>query len=63
MTKELIQTLAAQPMNNLRALNHMAADILAVAAERNLTKLDESLFFELFASTPTKTRRTKTSQP
>ena len=62
MTKELIQTLAAHSINNLRALNHMAADILAVAADRNLTKLDESLFLELFAPTPAKTRRTKTSQ-
>ena len=62
MTKELIQTLAAHSINNLRALNHMAADILAVAADRNLTKLDEALFFESFAPTPAKTRRTKTSQ-
>jgi hypothetical protein len=63
MNKELIRTLAAHSMNNLRALNHMAADILTIAAERNLTRLDESIFFELFAPTPTKSRRTKTSAP
>jgi general secretion pathway protein A len=59
MTPELIQTLAAHSLNNLRVLNHMAADMLAAAAERNLTRLDESLYFELFSPTPSKPRRNK----
>jgi general secretion pathway protein A len=61
MTPELIQTLAAHSLNNLRVLNHTAADMLAVAAERNLPRLDESLYFELFSPVPSKPRRNKTS--
>lgn len=56
MTSELIQTLATHAAGNLRALNHMAADILALGAERNLPRLDEALFFELFTPAA-KTRR------
>ncbi len=63
MTTELIQTLAAHALNNLRVLNHMAAEMLAAAAARNLPRLDESLYFELFAQTLTKPRRSKVSQP
>ena len=61
MTPELIQTLAAHSLNNLRVLNHMAAEMLAAATERNLPRLDESLYFELFSPAPSKPRRTKTS--
>jgi len=61
MTPELIRTLAAHALNNLRVLNHMAAEILAAATDRNLPRLDESLFFELFSPAPSKPRRTKTS--
>ena len=59
MTPELIQTLAAHSLNNLRVLNHMAAEMLDAAIERNLTRLDESLYFELFSPTPSKPRRNK----
>lgn len=61
MTPELIQTLAAHSLNNLRVLNHMAAEMLAAASERNLPRLDESLYFELFSPEPSKPRRTKTA--
>ena len=61
MTIELIQTLAAHSLNNLRVLNHTAADLLNAAAERNLPRLDESLYFDLFAQASSKPRRTKTS--
>jgi general secretion pathway protein A len=57
MTKELMRTLAAHAANNLRVLNQMAAELLAVAAQRNLPRIDESLFFELFTPTGTKSRR------
>ena len=59
MTPELIQTLAAHSLNNLRVLNHTAAEMLAAATERNLPRLDESLYFELFSPAPSKPRRNK----
>ena len=59
MTPELIQTLAAHSLNNLRVLNHMAAEMLDAATERNLPRLDESLYFELFSPAPAKPRRNK----
>jgi type II secretory pathway predicted ATPase ExeA len=49
MSRPLIQTLAAHAANNLRVINHMAAELLGAAAEKNLPRIDESLFFELFA--------------
>ena len=57
MTTELIRTLAAHAANNLRVLNQMAAEMLSAAAERNLPRIDESLFLELFSPTGTKPRR------
>jgi type II secretory pathway predicted ATPase ExeA len=62
MTPELIQTLSAHSLKNLRVLNHMAADLLTAAAERNLPRIDESLFFEIFTPVESKPRRTKTSK-
>jgi len=57
MSPELIQTLAAHAANNLRVINHMAAELLGVAAEKNLPRIDESLFFELFTPKGPKQRR------
>jgi type II secretory pathway predicted ATPase ExeA len=57
MTDELIRTLAAHAANNLRVLNQMAAELLAVATERNLPRIDDSLFLELFAPTGSKPGR------
>jgi type II secretory pathway predicted ATPase ExeA len=51
MTQELIEALAAHSANNLRMLNQMAAELLNAAAERNLPRIDASLFFELFSPT------------
>ncbi|MCF8025577.1 MAG: ATP-binding protein [Desulfobacteraceae bacterium] len=59
MTTELMQTLAAHAAGNLRVLNQMAAELLAAAAERNLPRIDESLYFELFSASGPKTRRKK----
>lgn len=56
LTAELLRTLSAHAANNLRVLNQMAAELLAAAAERNLMRIDESLFFELFAPTGPKPR-------
>ena len=57
MTAELIRTLAAHAANNLRVLNQMAAELLATAVERNLPRIDESLFFEFFSATGSKPSR------
>ncbi len=54
MTTELIRTLAAHAANNLRVLNHMAAELLAAAVKKNLPRIDESMFFELFSPTASK---------
>ena len=60
MSAELIRTLAAHAANNLRVLNQMAAELLAAAVKRNLPRIDESLFFELFSPTASKPPRNMT---
>jgi general secretion pathway protein A len=50
MTTELMQILSAHAAGNLRILSHMAAELLAVAAERDLPRLDEALYFDVFTS-------------
>jgi len=57
MSEELKNTLAAHAANNLRVLNQMAAELLVAAAQRNLPRMDESLFFELFSPASTKSHR------
>ncbi len=51
MTPELIQAMTTHAAGNLRVLNQMAAELLAAATEQNLTRIDESLFLELFSTT------------
>jgi type II secretory pathway predicted ATPase ExeA len=48
MTKELVDILAEQSAGNLRAMTTMAAQLLETAAEKELPRLDEKLFFETF---------------
>ena len=62
MTGELMQTLAFHAAKNLRVLNQMAAELLSVAAQRDLPRIDESLFFELFSPTGSKIRRNQTKK-
>lgn len=62
MSTELMHTLAAHAANNLRVLNQMAAELLAAAAERDLPRVDESLFFDLFSPTGSKSRRNHTKK-
>jgi len=52
LTPELVQTLVTHAAGNLRVLTHMAAELLAVAAERNLPRLDEALYFQVLAPAP-----------
>jgi general secretion pathway protein A len=49
MTPQLRQTLCDHAAGNYRVLTTMAAELLAVAAQRDLVKLDEKLYLEVFA--------------
>jgi len=48
LTPELAQTLCDHAMGNYRVLTTMAAELLAAAAQRELPRLDEKLYLELF---------------
>ena len=62
MSDELILTLSGHAANNLRVLNQMAAELLAEAAQQNLPRIDESLFFKLFSPQTNKPRRGRRSK-
>ena len=49
MTPQLRQTLCDHAAGNYRVLTTMAAELLAVAAQRDLAKLDEKLYLEVFS--------------
>jgi general secretion pathway protein A len=61
LTAELKATLAEHALGNYRVLTTMAAELLAVAAQRDLAQLDEKLYLEVFApprsAAPAKPRR------
>ena len=48
MTPELVATLCEHALGNHRVLMSLAAELLAAAAERELTRLDEKLYLEVF---------------
>ena len=48
VAQELIHTLATHAHGNLRVLTHLAAELLNAAAEKNLPRIDEHLYFEQF---------------
>jgi len=52
MSDALKTTLCDHAAGNYRALTTMAANLLTVAVERNLTQLDEKLYFEVSPPTP-----------
>lgn len=52
MTSELKATLAEHAAGNYRVMMNLADELLTAAAERDLPRLDEKLYFDLF-STPT----------
>ena len=58
MTTELAATLCDHAVGNYRVLTGMAGELLATAAQRELTQLDEKLFLELYCATPSKPRKT-----
>lgn len=55
MTPELINTLCDHAVGNYRVLTTMCAELLASAAQREITQIDEKLYLEVFGSTPKKT--------
>lgn len=57
MTDGLIHTLCDHAVGNYRILTTMAAELLAVAAQRDLPQLDEKLYLEVFAPPDTATVR------
>jgi len=57
MTSELINVLCEHALGNYRILTGMAAELLATAAQRELTQLDEKLFLELYAKPTAKARQ------
>jgi general secretion pathway protein A len=59
MTSELRVTLAEHALGNYRILMNMADELLAVAVERELPRLDDKLFLEVFQQP----QRTKSSAP
>jgi hypothetical protein len=61
MTPQLRQTLCDHAAGNYRVLTTMAAELLAVAAQRDLAKLDEKLYLEVFAPSESTPARRKTA--
>jgi type II secretory pathway predicted ATPase ExeA len=57
MSDGLVTTLAEQAMGNLRVLMGMAAELLTHGAERELERLDEKLYLEVFDPGPRRRRR------
>jgi type II secretory pathway predicted ATPase ExeA len=58
MTPELLQTLCDHALGNYRVLTSMAAELLAFAAFREQTQLDEKLYLEVFGTPTSKSRKT-----
>ncbi len=53
MTAELMATLVDHALGNPRVLTTMAAELLALAAQREATQLDEKLYLEAYAAAGT----------
>ena len=57
MTPALMKTLCEHAVGNYRVLTNMAAELLASAAHRELTQLDEKLYLELFGAPAARSRQ------
>jgi len=57
MTPELMQTLCDHAVGNHRVLTSIAAELLASAAQQEITRLDEKLYLELFGTPASKPRK------
>jgi type II secretory pathway predicted ATPase ExeA len=58
MSTELKATVAEHAAGNYRVMMNIADELLAAAAERQLTRLDEKLYFDVFQPPATKQRPT-----
>ena len=58
MTTELMQTLCDHAIGNYRVLTSMAAELLASAAQQEITQLDEKLYLEVFGTPQARPRKT-----
>lgn len=56
MTSELRVTLAEHALGNYRIMMNMADELLAAAVERELSRLDEKLFLDVFQQAPRPTK-------
>ena len=54
MTKALVEALVDHCAGNLRVLNNMAAELLAVGTHNQVSQLDEKFFIEVFSRNPSK---------
>jgi hypothetical protein len=61
MTEPLMVALVEHSAGNFRFFNVMAAELLTIAAQRELTQLDEQLFLGLYSSTPRKKQSRKST--
>jgi len=57
MTPELMHTLCDHALGNYRVLTTMAAELLTLACQQELTQLDEKLYLEAFATAPPRSRK------
>lgn len=57
MTVELMQTLCDHAAGNYRVLTSLAAELLASAAQQEITQLDEKLYLEVFATSTANARK------
>lgn len=61
MTAPLKQTLCDHALGNYRVLTTMCAELLNVAMQRQITVLDEKLYFEVFAPAPSAASKRRAS--
>jgi type II secretory pathway predicted ATPase ExeA len=59
MTTELKVTVAEHAAGNYRVMMNIADELLAAAAERDLPRLDEKLYFDVYQTPPPKARPAK----
>ncbi len=57
MTPELMKTLCDHAVGNYRVLTSMAAELLASAAQHDITQLDEKLYLSVFGTPPITKRK------
>lgn len=63
MTPPLRHTLCEHALGNYRVLSTLANELPTTAAQRELSELDEKLYFEVFAPSTQSSRRTPARQP